>query len=172
MKEHWKNASPLVRAQIEALLSEPYQCAEVAIDDKRETFVKKDSGKSNAQAYKQMMDLCWSFGFDCDPPPTPAADKIAALKAANDHRELNRLYLLQGLNFEAEQEQRNAIRWQAMRKWASEPSDAERQAEELAKAEAQAVEAQIEFRAREIIAQQDRAALDKARAQARKELTK
>jgi hypothetical protein len=159
MKPHWKEAAGAsVREQIAALLAGPYRMT--------------DGRTSLAQSWKQAMDLAWSVQTDTDPPPTPAGDRIAELRAAADFRELNRLYLLQGLDVEAAQEQRNLIRWQAMRRWASEPSAAERREADLARAQAEAHEAEIEARALAIVAEQNRAALEKARQQARKELAR
>lgn len=156
-KPHWKNASAIVREQIEALLAQPYRMT--------------DGRMSEAQAQKQAMDLIWSYGFDCDRPEPKVSQKLAELREAKDFREINRLHLLSGASFEEEQEQRNLVRWQAMRKWASEPSAAEQAAESLAKAAGAAREAEIEARALAIVAEQNRAALERAREQARQELS-
>jgi hypothetical protein len=159
MKKHWTEAAGAsVSEQIAALLAGPHRMS--------------DGRASLAQSWLQAMNLAWSVQTDTDPPPTPASDKIAELRAAGDFRELNRLYLLQGLDVEAAQEQRNLIRWQAMRRWASEPSPAERREADLARAQAEAHEAEVEARAQQILAEQNRAALEKARQQARKELAR
>lgn len=158
MRKHWKEgASPILRAQLEALESQPWRMA--------------DGRLSEAQADMQLQNLAWANGLNTSAPRMGAVEKIAELRAAKDFRELNRLYLLSGLDREAEQQQSNQIRWAAMQqKWALEPSAEERQAESLAAAAAAAREAEIEARALAIVAEQNRAALDKARAQARKEL--
>ena len=161
MKNHWKSlpeASGL-RRNLEALLAEPY--------------VMTDGRKSTAQADKQAMELAWSHGLDTDPPRTFAIDRINSLKVQGTPdalRELNRLYQLEAINLEAEAEQRNVVRWTAMRRWAAEPSTAELQAEQAKRADEAAREALIESRALAIVAEENRAALERARAQARKEM--
>jgi endonuclease/exonuclease/phosphatase (EEP) superfamily protein YafD len=145
--QYQQAASPAVREQIEALLA-----------------------KGTASARAQCQDLAWSYGVDLPAPPTPISDRIAALKAAGDMREINRLYTLQGANFEAEQEQRNLVRWTAMRKWAAEPSREESAAADMKRAADAVREAEIEARAMAIVAAENAAALEKARKQARKEI--
>jgi hypothetical protein len=156
MKPNWRTAHKSVREQIERLLEQSWKMA--------------DGRMSAAQSWKQAADLAWANGCDIEPPATPASDKIAELRTAGDFRTLNRLYMLQGLDIEAAQEKANVVRWQAMRKWAAEPSNAERQAADLQRAEAEAVAAQVEARAMAIVAEQNRAALEKARAVARREI--
>src|SRR5215207_9364444 len=156
-KKHWKEgAGAIVRQQIEALLAEPWRMT--------------DGRLSQAQSEKQLMDLVWSIDLDCDAPSQSATEKVNALKVAGDFRELNRCYMLQGLNFEAEQEQRNMVRWTAMRKWAAEPSREESAAADMQRAAEQAREAEIDACALAIVAEENAAMLARARKQARKEI--
>jgi hypothetical protein len=160
MRKHWKDgAAPILRAQLEALESQPWRMS--------------DGRMSDAQADLQIQNLAWANGLNTSHPRLTATNKIAELKAAGDYRELNRMYLLNGLNFESEQEQRNLIRWQGMQqKWAQEPSPEERQAEAGRLEAEQAEAARIEARALEIVAAESLAALERARAKARREITK
>jgi hypothetical protein len=158
MKPRWTEAHPSVREQVTALLAQPYRMT--------------DGRMSEAYAWKAAADFVWSRGYDLDPPRTPATEKIAALRAAGDFRELNRLYLLQGLDIEAAQEGRNLIRYNAMARWRAENSATETREADLARAQAEAREAEVEARAQQILAEQNRAALEKARQQARKELAR
>jgi hypothetical protein len=145
--QYQEAASPAAREQIEALLA-----------------------KGTASARAECQDLAWSYGLDLPAPPTPVSDRLAALKAAGDMREINRLYTVSGANFEAEQEQRNVVRWTAMRKWASEPSREETAAADMKRAHDAAREAEIEARAQRALAEHHRATLERYRARARKEI--
>jgi len=156
MKPNWRTAHPSVRDEIARLLEQPWKMS--------------DGRTSPAQSWMQASTLAWSVGTDIEPPTTPATERINALRATGDFRELNRLYMLQGLDVESRQELANVTRYNAMRRWASEPSNAERQAADLQRAEAEALTAQVEARALAIVAEQHRAALEKARVAARKEI--
>lgn len=160
MKKHWKDgAFPALRAQLEELESQPYRMS--------------DGRMSEAQSDLQIQNLAWANGLNTSAPRMTATEKIAELRAAGEAglRELNRLYTLQGINFESEQEKSNMVRWEAMqRKWAQEPSAEERQAESLKQAEEAQAAALVEARALAIVASEHAAALERARKQARKEL--
>jgi hypothetical protein len=150
VKKHWKQSgSAILIRQMEEISAQPV-CP--------------------ADADNEMAELAWSRGFDVDRPRTPSSDRIAALRAAGDFRTLNRENMLRGLHIDAEKEARNVTRWNAMRKWASEPSHEERQAEELQRAKEAADLAAVEARAQELLAADNRAALERARAKAKKEL--
>jgi hypothetical protein len=147
MKPNWRTAHVSVRQQIEAYLAD-----------------------GTPASWKKAADLSWSMGCDIEAPTTKASEKIAELRESKDFRELNRLYMLTNIEAEARQEAANLARWQGMRKFASEPSNAERHAESLAQAQAAAREAEIEARALAIVAEQNRSALTKARQQAKREI--
>lgn len=157
MKKHWKEAaSPGLRRDIEALLAQPY--------------VMTDGRLSTAQADMQVMELVFSHGLDCDPPRTCARDKIAELKAAgtiDSLDELNRLYRQESINLEADAEQRNLVRYRAMERWRREPS---REVMQQQQAAAAAHAAAVEARALAIVAEENAAALERARQRARIEL--
>jgi hypothetical protein len=155
MKPHWKDGGAILRAQIAELLREPYRLS--------------DGGLSPAESWYQAAQLAWSNQLDIEPPPHSATDRVKALRDAKDFETLNEEYRSSGLNFEHERETRYLVRWTAMRKWASEPSSAELAAVALKQAEAASHEAAIEARAQQLLAEENRATLERARKRARKE---
>jgi hypothetical protein len=149
MKKHWRQSgSAILIRQMEEILAQPVTVPE---------------------AENEAAELAWSRGYDVDPPRTPAMDRIAELRAVGDYRTLNREHALRGLHIDAEKEARNLTRWNAMRRWASDPSNEERQAEELKRARQEAEMAAIEARALAIVAEQNKQLLERARKQARAE---
>jgi hypothetical protein len=149
LKKHWSEASPIVRGKIEEA---------------------RTMATSPEVAWRTMADIAFRYGFDVEPPTTPMSDKLNALRKIGDYRTVNRMHLLSGAHLIEESEKRNVVRFQSMRKWASQPSASEQRDESLAHAAAEAREAEIEMRAQQILAEQNRAATEKARAQARKEI--
>ncbi len=158
-KKHWRESGlrPLI-ARLEERLATPYQCA--------------DGQLSWCESWSRVSEQAFAAGFDTSPPPTTATEQIAQLRAERDFETLNERYRIEGLNFEADREARALVRWNSLRRWAAEPSNEERRAEELARAQADQREAEIESRALAIVAEQNRAALERARVQARKELAR
>lgn len=124
-----------------------------------------------AVRHERMMNIAFNAGYDTDPPPMPCTDRLAELSIA-DPAECARYRRRSAL--ERAQEHRNMIRWQSMRRWASEPSAAELAEQAKAEREKQELAARVDERAAEIVATAERqkrdAALAKARAAAAKEL--
>jgi hypothetical protein len=157
MKLHWRTAHISVREQVEALLAQPYKMS--------------DGRMSEAHSWKRAADLVWSRGYDLDPPRSPVSEKLAELRAAKDFSTINRLHLLNGASFEEEAEKANVIRYGAMAKWRAQPSAEEQAAESLKQAEAARLEALVEARAQQLLADANGAALEQLRKQARKEIS-
>lgn len=122
--------------------------------------------KSNALAWLEAARCAWGFGFDVDAPPTPLTAERERLMAETSPllNEFNRVNAL-----ELDEERKAVTAWEAMRRWATEPSPAESaaavRAEFAKRREAEA----LEKRTAEILATDEAKRVEIARKKARVE---
>jgi hypothetical protein len=126
---------------------------------------------SPALAWREGALFAWASGFDVDPPLTPATAELDRLVAEGSPltNEFRRTHVI-----ELHEERRAQTAWHAMRRWAGEPSEAERAKAAHLEREKTAREEAIATRAGELLAAEEtkrvEAARKRARAEAEKEL--
>lgn len=159
MKDHWTAAPPKVRANLERLRDHSSPGRDIPA----------------AAGWSRLIDAAFAKGYRVDVAdiPTPATDELQRLTAAakDDPQaaELLRRRRLQLLK-DARAEDRAVVRAKALEEWAKGPNTEELQKQAKARVEAEKREAAIEAKAAEILAANQKKALEAARKQAAKEL--
>lgn len=158
-KPNWRDANPTIRRLIENTFR--YGVPRVTATG--------NEVPSPATTWRSAAREAWGAGYDIDPPTLPCTERHAEL--AQTDPVTARHYKSEHF-IEMDLERENAAEWERRRKWAMGPAPAEYAEQQRAERERAELEQRIEARAREILADEQRRALEKARAQARKELTK
>jgi hypothetical protein len=123
---------------------------------------------AGAIAWQAAASLAWTAGYDIEPPPTTFGDRLVELRKS-DGRAAGRMMSERSAELAAE---RGAARLFAGRRaWAKGPPQREIDAKRVAQREAAELDAAVEKRAAQLVAEQSTKSQETARARARKELT-
>lgn len=158
-KPNWRESNPTIRRLIENTFR--YGVPRITATG--------NEVPSPATTWRAAAQEAWSAGYDIEPPPTPCTEHLRELERTSPSEA--RRYKSENF-LELELEQINVALWNQRREWAAGPSPAELAEQQRAARERAELDQRIEARAREILEEQNRRALEKAREQARKEFTR
>ena len=146
---------------------EPDAATALVVSKIRECFLTNGRTPANETEWSGAMGFAKAAGVHCGPPPTPTTAAWAAL-ATEDAGVAQKFRVRH-----ADVIRREALavqRWKNLTSWLAEPTPQETAEVERLAREAAQHQSAIQHRAREILAEQQRVALERAVAQASKEL--
>jgi hypothetical protein len=149
MKDHWNKLPPEhpLRRRIEHVLG---------------------SSEAPAEAWRRAASIANGAGYDTDPPPRTSLERLAELRKT-DQRAAGRYAAERSVELESE---RAAGRiFSGKRAWTAGPPQHQIEAQRAAAKKTAELDAAIEARAAQLVAEQATKSTETARARARKELT-